>query len=293
MKSVAWKLAAGVVVSIALGSIACATGGSRSTGATDAATPAESAQAQAPPRRRPRPPRRRRPRPRWRPPNRPSPAAAAPAAPSAPAAAASDSPVAGYLADPQAMTRAAGLFRAVCTGYCHSTQQTANREAPNLFDCNWAHGSSDQEIFATISAGVPDTQMQGVRRAAAARGPLEAGGVRASEVDLQVGGGLACSRPEFRPLQRVAQRQRLGVGREIDSVAAPTAPRRCVADGAAPARSAPVARPSSSGLADRCRPPPRGRRGRGGPCESGEVLEHVGVTSSRHQHASRAADAAA
>jgi mono/diheme cytochrome c family protein len=154
MKSVAWKLAAGVVVSIALGSIACATGGSRSTGATDAATPAESAQAQAPPPAAPT----AAPAPA---PAKPSePAVAAPAAPSAPPAAASDSPVAGYLADPQAMTRASGLFRAVCTGYCHTTQQAAARDAPNLFDCTWTHGSSDEEIFDTIAAGVPDTQMQ-------------------------------------------------------------------------------------------------------------------------------------
>jgi mono/diheme cytochrome c family protein len=59
------------------------------------------------------------------------------------------------------MTRGAGLFRAVCTGYCHTTQATANRDAPNLFDCDWTHGSSDQQIFDVIAAGVPDTQMQG------------------------------------------------------------------------------------------------------------------------------------
>ena len=88
------------------------------------------------------------------------------------------------------MTRASQLFRAVCTGYCHSTQQAAAREAPNLFDCEWTHGSSDQEIFDVIAAGVPDTQMQGVRRAAAARGPVEAGGVHASEVDLQASRSL-------------------------------------------------------------------------------------------------------
>ena len=69
--------------------------------------------------------------------------------------------MATYLADPQAMTRASQLFRAVCTGYCHSTQPAAAREAPNLFDCEWTRGSSDQEIFDVIAAGVPDTQMQG------------------------------------------------------------------------------------------------------------------------------------
>ncbi len=182
MKSVAWKLAAGVVVSIALGSIACATGGSRSTGATDAATPAESAQAQAPPPAPAAPTAAPAPAPA-----KPSePAVAAPAAPSAPPAAASDSPVAGYLADPQAMTRASGSSAPFAPATATRRSRPPIAIAPNLFDCSWTHGSSDQEIFDTIAAGVPDTQMQGVRRAAAARGPVEAGGVPASEVDLQV-----------------------------------------------------------------------------------------------------------
>jgi mono/diheme cytochrome c family protein len=71
-----------------------------------------------------------------------------------------DSPVAGYLGDPQAMGRASQLFRAVCTGYCHSTQTGADRVAPNLFDCDWTHGSTDQEIYRAIYDGIPDSQMQ-------------------------------------------------------------------------------------------------------------------------------------
>jgi len=93
----------------------------------------------------------------------PPPEAAAPAAPAGapPASGDAASKVAAYRADPAAIQRASQLFRAVCTGYCHSTQPTAERVAPNLFDCDWTHGGSEAEIFHTIAAGVPDTQMQG------------------------------------------------------------------------------------------------------------------------------------
>lgn len=69
------------------------------------------------------------------------------------------SPAAAYASDPEALKRASQVFRAVCTGYCHSTG-TVQKEAPDLFDCTWSHGSSDQEIFDTVSGGVPATQMQ-------------------------------------------------------------------------------------------------------------------------------------
>ena len=32
---------------------------------------------------------------------------------------------------------------------------------PSLFDCEWKHGASDQEIFNSISNGVPGTRMLG------------------------------------------------------------------------------------------------------------------------------------
>jgi len=70
------------------------------------------------------------------------------------------SKLAELLADPAAVARGQGLFRAVCTGYCHSTRP-ADRVAPDLFDCEWALGGDDEEIFATITEGVPDTQMLG------------------------------------------------------------------------------------------------------------------------------------
>lgn len=76
------------------------------------------------------------------------------------AARSATSGAASYADDPEAVARGRGLFRAVCTGYCHSTRP-ADRVAPDLFDCGWARGDSDPEIFRTISDGVPDTQMQG------------------------------------------------------------------------------------------------------------------------------------
>lgn len=69
------------------------------------------------------------------------------------------SPAAAYREDPEAVTRGGGLFRAVCTGYCHSTRP-ADRVAPDLFDCVWKHGSSDLDIHRVVLEGVPDTQMQ-------------------------------------------------------------------------------------------------------------------------------------
>ena len=96
----------------------------------------------------------------------PEPAGDTPAATEAPAAkpAASEaetssSPVAAYLDDPEAITAGRRMFRAVCTGYCHSTQPGVTKDAPNLFDCDWRHGSEDADLFRVITKGVPDTEM--------------------------------------------------------------------------------------------------------------------------------------
>ncbi len=96
----------------------------------------------------------------------PEPATDAPAAteaptakPAAATAATSSSPVAAYLDDPEAITAGRRMFRAVCTGYCHSTTPGVTKDAPNLFDCNWTHGSEDADLFRVIRQGVPDTEM--------------------------------------------------------------------------------------------------------------------------------------
>ena len=81
------------------------------------------------------------------------------AKPAAATAATSSSPVAAYLDDPGALTAGRRMFRAVCTGYCHSTQPGVTKDAPNLFDCNWQHGSEDADLFRVITKGVPDTEM--------------------------------------------------------------------------------------------------------------------------------------
>ena len=97
-------------------------------------------------------------------------AAAEPAAPTetpaaadvAPAAAepeAASSPVAAYLEDPAAITAGRRMFRAVCTGYCHSTTPGVTKDAPNLFDCSWDHGNTDADLYRVINQGVPDTEM--------------------------------------------------------------------------------------------------------------------------------------
>jgi mono/diheme cytochrome c family protein len=84
----------------------------------------------------------------------PAVAAAEPAA-SAPAG----TPADAYLADEAALKRGSQLFRAVCTGYCHSSEG-AGRDAPDVFDCQSSHGTSDADVFEVVSKGVPDTQMQ-------------------------------------------------------------------------------------------------------------------------------------
>jgi hypothetical protein len=65
-----------------------------------------------------------------------------------------------YMTDPEAVKRGRLLFVGTCAGYCHKL--TPERvDALYLFDCDWKHGSSDQEIFNTVTTGVPNTRMLG------------------------------------------------------------------------------------------------------------------------------------
>ena len=65
-----------------------------------------------------------------------------------------------YMTDPEAVKRGRLLFVGTCAGYCHKL--TPERvDALYLFDCDWKHGSSDQEIFNTVTIGVPNTRMLG------------------------------------------------------------------------------------------------------------------------------------
>jgi len=64
-------------------------------------------------------------------------------------------PVAG---NPQAIREGASLFRANCSP-CHGLNAKGGGRGPDLTSGRWTHGSSDAEIFRTITQGVPGTQM--------------------------------------------------------------------------------------------------------------------------------------
>jgi cytochrome c oxidase cbb3-type subunit 3 len=57
-----------------------------------------------------------------------------------------------------AIREGASLFRANCSP-CHGLNATGGGRGPDLSANRWAHGSSDGDIFRTISQGVPGTEM--------------------------------------------------------------------------------------------------------------------------------------
>jgi mono/diheme cytochrome c family protein len=69
-----------------------------------------------------------------------------------------------FAGNAEAIATGKATFEAVCAGYCHSTE-SSNRpsQCPSLFDCEWKNGSSDEEIFHTVTEGVPKTQMIGFK----------------------------------------------------------------------------------------------------------------------------------
>jgi mono/diheme cytochrome c family protein len=85
-------------------------------------------------------------------------ACAGPKGPAPAPAPPTESPAAAYLRDPAAVNRGRLIFVGTCGAYCHSTHDV-ERDAPSLFDCEWKHGGSDQEIFVSISEGIPNTRM--------------------------------------------------------------------------------------------------------------------------------------
>jgi putative heme-binding domain-containing protein len=64
-------------------------------------------------------------------------------------------PVAG---NPAAIREGASLFRANCSP-CHGPNAQGGGRGPDLTGGRWVHGSSDAEIFGTITRGVPGTEM--------------------------------------------------------------------------------------------------------------------------------------
>ncbi len=64
-------------------------------------------------------------------------------------------PVAG---NPAAIQEGASLFRSNCSP-CHGPNAQGGGRGPDLTAGRWVHGSSDAEVFATITRGVPGTEM--------------------------------------------------------------------------------------------------------------------------------------
>jgi cytochrome c oxidase cbb3-type subunit III len=59
---------------------------------------------------------------------------------------------------PQQLKRARLYFRAGCAP-CHGPNARGGGRGPDLTSGRWTHGSSDDEIFRTITQGVPGTEM--------------------------------------------------------------------------------------------------------------------------------------
>lgn len=60
--------------------------------------------------------------------------------------------------DPAAIARGEALFTGTCGAYCHK-RTPGNSDALFLFDCEWKHGSTDDDIFKVINQGVAGTRM--------------------------------------------------------------------------------------------------------------------------------------
>jgi mono/diheme cytochrome c family protein len=74
------------------------------------------------------------------------------------------SPAADYARDPAAIERGRLIFVGTCGAYCHSLT-SERRDAPDLFDCEWKHGSADADLFRTIRQGVEGTRMPSFAKA--------------------------------------------------------------------------------------------------------------------------------
>jgi mono/diheme cytochrome c family protein len=89
--------------------------------------------------------------------------AASQAQPTAPPASEPATPAAPKpAATPEDLARGKALFTGACGAYCHQANPAAGPgqgDAPFLFGCEFKHGGSDEEVFQTISNGVPGTRM--------------------------------------------------------------------------------------------------------------------------------------
>ena len=69
-----------------------------------------------------------------------------------------------FSGDAQTIKEGKTNFEMICAGYCHVTENSTRAgQCPSLFDCEWKNGGSDEQVFHTISEGVPKTQMIGFK----------------------------------------------------------------------------------------------------------------------------------
>ncbi|GJM13918.1 MAG: hypothetical protein DHS20C12_23210 [Pseudohongiella sp.] len=66
-----------------------------------------------------------------------------------------------FMADPAALARGQAIFEGSCASFCHTMEPVEEVDASFLFDCQWNHGSLDQDIFDTVTNGVIGTRMVG------------------------------------------------------------------------------------------------------------------------------------
>jgi cytochrome c2 len=66
-----------------------------------------------------------------------------------------------FMADPAALARGQAIFEGSCANFCHNLEVEQSIDAAFLFDCEWNHGSSDEEIFNTVTNGITGTRMVG------------------------------------------------------------------------------------------------------------------------------------
>ena len=70
-----------------------------------------------------------------------------------------DKPVTNPLAgNPRAIEEGASLFRANCSP-CHGLNAQGGGRGPDLTSGHWVHGSTDADLFRTVTRGVPGTEM--------------------------------------------------------------------------------------------------------------------------------------
>lgn len=65
-----------------------------------------------------------------------------------------------YSQDPEAIERGRRLFEGSCANYCHGDEPQPGEDV-ELFDCQWQHGGSDEDIFRIVTTGIPETRMVG------------------------------------------------------------------------------------------------------------------------------------